>query len=150
MSGLEPIAALSLACNILQLVELGRQTIRCIKALYQGGKADTTLGKKAAVLEELTNDVKNHSKSQPVKQECEESTPVSRQLLCGSAQTSKGSAFPVWKCAERRLRVCYQGHSNHRVQDTPPGEAWTGSREGREANADLSSCTSMVSCLFSW
>lgn len=56
MSGLEPIAALGLACNILQLVELGRQTIDCIKAVYQGRKPDEELDRNAAALESLTWD----------------------------------------------------------------------------------------------
>ncbi|KAL1867911.1 hypothetical protein Daus18300_006186 [Diaporthe australafricana] len=73
MSGLEPIAALSLACNILQLVELGRQTIGCIKTVYQGGKLDETLDQNSVILERLTNDVKKHRKSQTGKQEYEDS-----------------------------------------------------------------------------
>lgn len=50
MSGLEPIAALGLACNILQLVELGKKTIDRIKIVYQGGKPDGELEKGAAAL----------------------------------------------------------------------------------------------------
>lgn len=62
MSGLEPIAALSLACNILQLVELGRQTIDCIKTVYQDGKPDEELEQKTATLKMLTDEVKKCSR----------------------------------------------------------------------------------------
>lgn len=70
MSGLEPIAALGLACNILQLVELGKKTIDRIKTIYQGGKPDEELEQGAAALEELVSQVKKGS--QPGKKKYEE------------------------------------------------------------------------------
>ncbi|KAK7699919.1 hypothetical protein SLS64_011350 [Diaporthe eres] len=70
MSGLEPIAALGLACNILQLAELGKKTIDRIKAIYQGGNPDEELERSAAILEELATEVKKHS--QPGRKKYEE------------------------------------------------------------------------------
>lgn len=63
MSGLESIAALGLACNILQIVELGKKTIDHIKVVYQGGNPDEELQQGASVLEELAKEVKKHSQS---------------------------------------------------------------------------------------
>ncbi|KAJ0116934.1 hypothetical protein J7T55_003348 [Diaporthe amygdali] len=50
MSGMEPLVALSLACNVLQLVEVGQQTINLIKVVYRGGSPDQTLDQNAAIL----------------------------------------------------------------------------------------------------
>lgn len=58
MSGLEPLVALGLACNVLQLVELGKNTISHIKAVYQGGKLDTTITENAAALKTLADEIK--------------------------------------------------------------------------------------------
>lgn len=60
MSGLEAVAALGLACNILQIVELGKKTINRINIVYQGGKPDEELRQNAAVLEELAKEVEKH------------------------------------------------------------------------------------------
>lgn len=70
MSGLEPLAALGLACNILQLVELGQKTIGCIKDVYQGRTPDKELEDNAVVLESLTNEMEKHS--QPGKKRFEQ------------------------------------------------------------------------------
>lgn len=61
MSGLEPIAALGLACNILQLVELGCKTIDRIKSIYQGRNPDKELDDNAAALAILSDEVKKHT-----------------------------------------------------------------------------------------
>ncbi|KAJ4412498.1 hypothetical protein N0V82_008768 [Gnomoniopsis sp. IMI 355080] len=61
MSGLEPLAALGLACNILQLVELGDKTIDLIKTVYQGRRLDEGLEQNAAALGTLSNEVKKSS-----------------------------------------------------------------------------------------
>lgn len=65
MSGLEPLAALGLACNILQLVELGQKTIDIIKTAYQGRKPDEELKQNAVILERLAKEVKHSSSSSP-------------------------------------------------------------------------------------
>lgn len=59
MSGLEPLAALGLACNVLQLVEVGHQTINLIKTVYRGASPDETLERKAAILGNISDDVKS-------------------------------------------------------------------------------------------
>ncbi|KAF3016413.1 hypothetical protein E8E14_002767 [Neopestalotiopsis sp. 37M] len=62
MSGLEPLAALSLACNVLQLVEVGHQTITLIKIVYQGKLIDDALDQKAAILGGISDEVKTYKR----------------------------------------------------------------------------------------
>lgn len=87
MSGLEPIAALGLACNILQLAELGKKTIDRIKIVYQGGKPDEALGEGASALEELANEVKKHS--QPGRKKYEDIL-LNSAATCGTAACDLG------------------------------------------------------------
>lgn len=58
MSGMEPLVALGLACNVLQLVEVGQQTIDLIKVVYRGGSPDQTLDQNAAILWSISHEVK--------------------------------------------------------------------------------------------
>lgn len=58
MSGLEPIAALGLACNILQVVGVGRDTVRLAKQVYQDGKLDPSLTASAGVLDNLAGQIR--------------------------------------------------------------------------------------------
>ncbi|KAG8162254.1 hypothetical protein KVR01_008019 [Diaporthe batatas] len=60
MSGLEPLVALGLACNILQLIEVGCNTIKLTKAIYQSSSPaiDKTLQDNAAVLSTISGEVK--------------------------------------------------------------------------------------------
>lgn len=62
MSGLEPVAALGFACNILQLVDAGRETIDLITAVYQGRSPDDTLGQNARVLGNISNEIKTYKR----------------------------------------------------------------------------------------
>ncbi|KAG6353714.1 hypothetical protein INS49_005423 [Diaporthe citri] len=87
MSGLEPIAALGLACNILQLAELGKKTIDRIKVVYQGGKPDEELEQGAAVLEELAKELKKHS--QPGRKKYEEIL-LKSATTCATAASDLG------------------------------------------------------------
>lgn len=58
MSGLEPLAALSLAYNVVQLVQAGLETINLIKTVYRRGTADVTLNQTAAILGSLSDEIK--------------------------------------------------------------------------------------------
>lgn len=58
MSGLEPLAALGLACNVLQLVEIGHETINLIKTVYRGVSPDVTLDQNAAILGSILDEIK--------------------------------------------------------------------------------------------
>lgn len=53
MSGLEPLVALSLACNILQIAGTGRETIRAVRQIYEDGTLDPTLLERASDLKSL-------------------------------------------------------------------------------------------------
>ncbi|KAF9875549.1 hypothetical protein CkaCkLH20_06930 [Colletotrichum karsti] len=59
MSGLEPLAALGLACNILQIVEVGRQTIQLAKVVYDNRSLDPTLEDRTSSLQKISTDIKN-------------------------------------------------------------------------------------------
>lgn len=60
MSGLEPLAALGLACNIFQLIEVGRDTINLAKGIYQSSTPciDKALQDNAVVLDNISREVK--------------------------------------------------------------------------------------------
>lgn len=87
MSGLEPIAALGLVCNILQLAELGKKTIDRIKTIYQGGNPDGEIEQGAAVLEELANQIKKGS--QPGRKKYEEIL-LKSAATCATAASDLG------------------------------------------------------------
>lgn len=60
MSGLEPLAALGLACSIFQLIEVGRDTIKLAKGIYQSSTPciDKALQDNAVVLDNISREVK--------------------------------------------------------------------------------------------
>lgn len=60
MSGLEPLVALGLACNIFQLIEVGRDTIKLAKEIYQSSRPsiDKALEENAIVLDNISREVK--------------------------------------------------------------------------------------------
>lgn len=58
MSGLEPLAVLGLACNVLQLVEVGKHTIDLIKTVYQSGSPDHVLEENTVILQSLLEEVR--------------------------------------------------------------------------------------------
>ncbi|KXJ94371.1 hypothetical protein Micbo1qcDRAFT_220937 [Microdochium bolleyi] len=55
MSGLEPLAGLSLACNIFQIVGTGREIIRVARQVYQDGVLDPALADRAEELKALSD-----------------------------------------------------------------------------------------------
>ncbi|KAL8401022.1 hypothetical protein RB594_001155 [Gaeumannomyces avenae] len=57
MSGLEPIAALGLACNILQVIEIGIKTVQLARQLYKDGELDPTLGDNGKFLVTLSDQI---------------------------------------------------------------------------------------------
>lgn len=59
MSGLEPIAALSVACNILQIVGVGLETVRVARKVYQDGELDPALVENAKILDNLSKSVRS-------------------------------------------------------------------------------------------
>ena len=65
MSGLEPIAALGLACNILQVIGVGRETVRIAKQVYQDGALDAALTEHANALDALSNQIHSTTTAVP-------------------------------------------------------------------------------------
>ncbi|KAK6821273.1 hypothetical protein PG987_015673 [Apiospora arundinis] len=88
MSGLEPIAALSLACNILQVVGIGREAVRLVRQVYQNGTIDPALKENASTLEELSARI---LPSTTATSSSANSTPQDKQLV-GLADKCQGAA----------------------------------------------------------
>ncbi|KAL8365092.1 hypothetical protein RB595_004084 [Gaeumannomyces hyphopodioides] len=59
MAGLEPLAALSLACNVFQIVGIGREIIALSRQVFRKGSIDSNviLADKAALLDNIATDV---------------------------------------------------------------------------------------------
>ncbi|KAK2591382.1 hypothetical protein QQS21_010926 [Conoideocrella luteorostrata] len=57
MSGLEPIAALGLACNIFQIISFGREIITVAKQVYQNGSGygDSSLKNRADCMHDIAS-----------------------------------------------------------------------------------------------
>jgi len=87
MSGLEPLVALGLACNTLQLVGTGRETIRTVRQIYQDGKLDPALNDRAGELKS------------PAERA---STASDTTLGAGTAPTATASA-PRTKARDKQL-----------------------------------------------
>ncbi|EAQ90378.1 hypothetical protein CHGG_02313 [Chaetomium globosum CBS 148.51] len=58
MSGLEPLAALSLACNVFHVIGVARHTIRTARQVYQYGELDPALIDHATRLEDLSKRIR--------------------------------------------------------------------------------------------
>jgi hypothetical protein len=65
MSGLEPIAALSLACNILQVIDVAHKTIHTVRQVYQNGELDSGLTHHATHLEDLSKRIRTATMPTP-------------------------------------------------------------------------------------
>ncbi|KAI9148978.1 hypothetical protein HJFPF1_11022 [Paramyrothecium foliicola] len=59
MSGLEPVVALSLACNILQLIGTGREIVRVAKQVYQDGFLSPALTEGPKILDDLSSRIQS-------------------------------------------------------------------------------------------
>lgn len=60
MTGLEPLVALGLVCNVLQLVDVGRQTISFIKHVYSNGSIDGDPRENATILADISAQIKDN------------------------------------------------------------------------------------------
>lgn len=112
MSGVEPLAALGLVCNILQLIEVGSQTYGLIKAVYQRGSIDGSIKEKALILRNISEDIKPVNRpakkhEQQLVETAETCARAARQLqeevihLVGNAK--KGRLFSALKVAFKTL-----------------------------------------------
>lgn len=54
MSGLEPLAIFGLACNVIQAITFGRETISICKKIYENGSSDGSLAETATQMREAT------------------------------------------------------------------------------------------------
>ncbi|KAK0754234.1 hypothetical protein B0T18DRAFT_338448 [Schizothecium vesticola] len=57
MSGLEPVVALALACNVFQVIGVARETIHIVKQVYRYGDLDPALTDHATRLDDLSKQI---------------------------------------------------------------------------------------------
>ena len=57
MSGLEPVVALALACNVFQVIGVARETIHVVKQVYRYGDLDPALTDHATRLDDLSEQI---------------------------------------------------------------------------------------------
>lgn len=57
MSGLEALAALSLACNIFQVISFGRETLGLVKKVYRDGTLDNSLVDKSITIQGVASSI---------------------------------------------------------------------------------------------
>ncbi|KAL8421584.1 hypothetical protein RB596_002382, partial [Gaeumannomyces avenae] len=106
----EPIAALGLACNILQVVEVGLNTIRVAKQVYKDGSLDPALTGNASALESISGRIHGTKTSRttiPVTTASSSTAPSSTQASASSARLlDKQLSGLAEKCqgAARELR----------------------------------------------
>lgn len=82
---MDPLTALALTCNVLQLVECSIQSAKCCKELYEAGSLDTH-----NVLEQYTASIKaaNDEVEQALKQQRIVGRPTRLQLLAQEASAA--------------------------------------------------------------
>lgn len=85
MAGLEPLVALGLACNIFQLIEVGCNTIKLAKSIYQSRSptVDQALQDIAVVLNTMSGEVK--AAQRPASPSRLEQQLVAMAVKCSSA-----------------------------------------------------------------
>ena len=65
MSGLEPLAALGLACNIMQIISFAHETASVCKTIYRTGSAAPNLANNVADLANVSENLKKSLSSAP-------------------------------------------------------------------------------------
>lgn len=65
MSGVEALAAFGIACNVFQTISFGRDAISLIKAIYETGSFDPTLGSRAAFLGAISDELESQLQGLP-------------------------------------------------------------------------------------
>ncbi|KAI8631340.1 hypothetical protein F5Y19DRAFT_27354 [Xylariaceae sp. FL1651] len=92
MSGLEPLVALSLACNVLQIISCGRETYSIYGQIKESGTAIPELASRTTSLLKLTQQLDekiNHISPQNLTREQEELQSIAQQCLKTARKLSK-------------------------------------------------------------
>ncbi|KAK8116354.1 hypothetical protein PG984_012856 [Apiospora sp. TS-2023a] len=92
MPGLESMAALSLACNILQVIGIGREMVRIAKQVYQDGALDPTLKENAGVLDNLSDRILSITEVTPAATTLAANSKAHDKQLLNLADKCKGAA----------------------------------------------------------
>ncbi|TLD30653.1 hypothetical protein PspLS_01809 [Pyricularia sp. CBS 133598] len=92
MSGLEPIAALGLACNILQVVGIGRETVRLARKVYQDGELDPALKENAELLREISDAIRTTTTTAASSSQSAQAAAVRDKQLLSLVDKCQGAA----------------------------------------------------------
>ncbi|KAI6366843.1 hypothetical protein MCOR25_005059 [Pyricularia grisea] len=92
MSGMEPIAALGLSCNILQVVGVGRETVRLAKNVYQDGELDPALKESAELLRDISEAIRTTTTSVASNSQSAQAPAARDKQLLGLVDKCQGAA----------------------------------------------------------
>jgi hypothetical protein len=99
MSGLEPVVALSLACNVLQVIGVASETIHIVRQVYQNGELDPALTHHATRLDDLSRRIRIATMPTTTAAATTTTMPTTTEstTACGAAQgaTQQGAAQRV-------------------------------------------------------
>ena len=85
MSGLEGLGALSLACNIMQIISFAHETIGFCTEVYEGQSPDAQLQENAASLINLSADLENHYQARKLPHTASDRTLAEVAKKCAAA-----------------------------------------------------------------
>jgi hypothetical protein len=86
MSGLEPLAALGLACNVFQAISFTSEVCKAAKTFYDGGVVDPALARASQSLMDVFADIEASTTSRPLTRTEQEAVDISRS--CKEATVS--------------------------------------------------------------
>lgn len=88
MSGIE---ALSVACNIVQVISFAHETVSFFKAVYRGQSPNDYGEHNAASLSELSAQLQTHYQTVKSQKSRERTGKCCEEVQCGSARIGRGS-----------------------------------------------------------
>jgi len=78
MSGLEPLAALGLVCNVFQAISFTSEVCKAAKAFYDGGVVDPALARASQSLMDVFADIEASTTSRPLTRAEQEAVDIAR------------------------------------------------------------------------
>ncbi|KAF5970426.1 NACHT domain-containing protein [Fusarium coicis] len=104
MSGLEPLAALGLVCNVLQLVEAGLKTATLCKNAYLTGEPDPELGVHAQTLAEIVSNLTQSLEDSPQPLSHDDSRLLKLAQNCRDAEQEWREKTPARFLSQQKPR----------------------------------------------
>jgi len=78
MSGLEPLAAFGLACNVIQVLSFAGEVCKATKAFYKGGVVDPALAAASQSLTKACADIEANTASRPLTRAQQEAVDIAK------------------------------------------------------------------------